>query len=199
MKLTNVLWFIGGAATGSLVVWQLLKKKYQKIADEEIASVKEAYKNKKPVEEVKIQDEVIEVTPAVLEIRNNTCDKQVVDRREMAHSAVNKPDINEYAERLSEYNTQTREKPKRPMAPYIISEDEYGNCDYACLSFTYYADDILADDGDFVVDDIERTVGIDNLDDLAAKREDIIYIRNDERRVDYEIARSERLYSEVIQ
>lgn len=193
MKLTNVLWFIGGAATGSLVVWQLLKKKYQKIADEEIASVKEAYKNKKPVEEIKVPDEVIE------EARNNTCDKQVADRREIAHSAINKPDIREYAERASEYNTQTRENPKRPMAPYIISEDEYGNCDYACLSFTYYADDILADDGDFVVEDIERTVGIDNLDDLATKKEDIIYVRNDERRIDCEIARSERLYSEVVQ
>lgn len=192
MKLSNVLWFVGGAATGSLVVWQLLKRKYQKIADEEIASVKEAYKNKKPVEEVKIPKEVIEEA-------RNTRDEQIAEKREMAHSAFNKPDIHEYAERVSEYTANPHESAKRPMAPYIISEDEFGNCDYACLSFTYYADDILADDGDFVVDDIDRTVGIDNLDDLAAKREDIIYVRNDERRTDYEIARSERLYSEVVQ
>lgn len=190
MKIANLLWFIGGAATGSLVVWQVTKRHYQKIADKEIESVKEAYKAKenkpKPNANWEQTDETAE---------DYIANKPVIPKKEekaesIAHSNMNKPDILEYRNKVNEYTTP-------PMVPHAITEDEFGNCDYECLSFTYYADGILADDGDFVVEDIERTVGIDNLAPIEDRSEDIIWIRNDERRIDYEIAYSERLYSEI--
>ena len=39
----NVLLFITGAATGSVVTWKLIETKYARIAQEEIDSVKEAF------------------------------------------------------------------------------------------------------------------------------------------------------------
>ena len=42
----NVLIFVLGAATGSVITWKLVEQKYKKIADEEIASVKERFKNR---------------------------------------------------------------------------------------------------------------------------------------------------------
>ena len=41
--LNNVLIFAVGAAIGSAVTWKLLKTKYERIAQEEIDSVKEVF------------------------------------------------------------------------------------------------------------------------------------------------------------
>ena len=185
MKGTNILWFIGGAATGSLIVWQLLKKKYQKIADAEIESVKKAYENKKPVTVVE-QNEIAKFEKPV----DIPIPKHTEKERELAHSSMNKPDILEYKNRVTEYTTP-------PMVPYRITEEQYGDCDYECISITYYADDVVADDGDYVIDDVDGILGEENIADLAAKREDLVWIRNDVRRVDYEVAYSEQLYSDV--
>ena len=38
--------FIAGAGLGAIATWQFLKNKYEQIANEEIASVKEAYNKK---------------------------------------------------------------------------------------------------------------------------------------------------------
>ena len=43
---------IAGAGIGSVCTWQLLKRKYELIAQEEIDSVKAAYAERKIVEEV---------------------------------------------------------------------------------------------------------------------------------------------------
>lgn len=51
--LKKTLIFITGAALGSLVTWKLIEKKYKDLANEEIESVKEIFKNKKP--EVKLE------------------------------------------------------------------------------------------------------------------------------------------------
>ena len=42
-KFVNVLMFAVGAAIGSAVTWKVVKTKYEKIAQEEIESVKEAF------------------------------------------------------------------------------------------------------------------------------------------------------------
>ena len=42
----NVFIFLGGAAIGSLITWKYVETKYKKLAEEEITSVKELYKEK---------------------------------------------------------------------------------------------------------------------------------------------------------
>ena len=44
----NLLCFVTGAAIGSVVTWKLIEKKYKDLADEEIESVIETFKNRKP-------------------------------------------------------------------------------------------------------------------------------------------------------
>lgn len=175
MKGSNILWFIGGAITGSLVAWRLLNNYYKKIADIEIQSVREAFNRERNANKTPINE-----------------DKPVVEElKEIAHSATNKPDILEYKERAHEYTTE-------PMRPYLISQDDFGNCDYECISMTLYSDGVLTDDGDYTVDNIEDIVGETNLDALNDRSTDIIWIRNDERRCDYEIAYDTRAYMEVV-
>ena len=60
--LSNVLFFAVGAAVGSLVTWKLVKGKYEKIACEEIESIREMYEiksasNSEEEEEEELDDE----------------------------------------------------------------------------------------------------------------------------------------------
>ena len=48
--MNKVLMFALGAAVGSLITWKLLEKKYKDLADEEIASVVERFKNREKEE-----------------------------------------------------------------------------------------------------------------------------------------------------
>ena len=51
-KVVNVLMFAAGAAVGSVVTWKLVKTKYEQIARDEIASVKEVFSFRKSEPEV---------------------------------------------------------------------------------------------------------------------------------------------------
>ena len=44
----NLLCFVAGASIGSVFTWKLIEKKYKDLADEEIESVIETFKNRKP-------------------------------------------------------------------------------------------------------------------------------------------------------
>ena len=46
--INKILIFAAGVAIGSAVTWKLIKDKYKKLADEEIASVKEVWNKKHP-------------------------------------------------------------------------------------------------------------------------------------------------------
>ena len=49
--INKILIFAVGVAIGSAVTWKLVKDKYKKLADEEIASVKEVWSKKHPTVE----------------------------------------------------------------------------------------------------------------------------------------------------
>ena len=56
-KVTEVAMFAAGAAIGALVTWKLVKNKYERIAQEEINSVKETFAKRKPVTNVDVPKE----------------------------------------------------------------------------------------------------------------------------------------------
>ena len=185
--LTKVAIFAAGAAAGSAVTWKLLKTKYEQIAQEEIDSVKERFfasKNNDDANETK--DEAVEYTLGTSQ----------------------KPDIREYAAKLQEegystdYNgitTETKKEVADVERPYTISPDEYGELDdYEMISLTYYADDVLADDMDEIVEDVDSVVGKDSLETFGEYEKDSVFVRNDERKCDYEILRDARNYSDVV-
>ena len=54
---------------------------------------------------------------------------------------------------------------------------------------TLYSDGKLADDMDELVEDIEGTVGVENLKQIGKYEEDALHVRNDELKTDFEILR----------
>jgi hypothetical protein len=192
-KIASFMMFIFGAAVGSVVTWQYAKKKYEQIAQEEIDSVKETFSKLK---EVKSKDNESE--------ENNINTKTIVER------VKDKPSIVEYAAKLrkqgytnySDTDSLSEEEVDENMIndkPYVISPDEFGEFyDYETISLTYYADQILADEDDELVEDIEETVGFESLNAFGEYEDDSVFVRNDRLKCDYEILLDQRKYSEVI-
>jgi len=196
-KITSFMMFIFGAAVGSVVTWQYTKKKYEQITQEEIDSVKETFSKLK----VKSKDN---------ESEENNNARTIVER------AKDKPSIVEYAAKLrkqgytnysntdslSEDSNVSKEEVDENMIndkPYVISPDEFGEFDdYEKISLTYYADQVLADEDDELVEDIEETVGFESLNAFGEYEDDSVFVRNDRLKCDYEILLDQRKYSDVI-
>lgn len=98
-----------------------------------------------------------------------------------------KPDLKEYAERLKKEG-YTR------YSDFGSDEEEYEQ-----ISLTYYADGVLADENDEVIEDVEDAVGIDSLNHFGEYEDDSVFVRNDARKCDYEILLDQRTYSEVVE
>lgn len=84
--------------------------------------------------------------------------------------------------------------------PYMISPDEYGDCEgYSCLSMTYFqGDDVLTDNDNKVVDDPCKYVMEDFADHFGDYEDDAIHVRNDKLKCDIEVLLDVRRFSEVM-
>lgn len=180
------LGFIIGAASGATVAWYLLKDKYETLAQEEIDSVKEVFARR----EQKMKDETVK--------RNVAEGIKDSDRT--------KPDLKEYAEQLkkngytrySDLSADDEGVSDKQTKPYVIPPEQFGDDEnYDQISLTYYADGVLADENDEVIDDVEETVGIESLNHFGEYEDDSVFVRNDTRKCDYEILLDQRTYSEV--
>ena len=173
--------FAAGAVIGSVASWQILKRKYEKIVQEEVDSVKKAFRN--------ISDEQVEVK----EEEEDEFEYKKVDSEQKTM------DMKQYAELLAKlrYNEgNTKYDPAIYSDPYVITPEEFAeNDDYEVLSVFYHADGKLADaDGNII--EIYK-VGEDSLDRIGEYEDDCIHVRNDQLKTDYEILLDPRNYSEV--
>lgn len=172
--LNKVFIFAAGAVIGSAVTWKIIKTKYEQIANEEIESVKERFRNRENAAEDGASDE------------EKNVDNSLKDRDLSSYESI----INENAYRNystpkgSENEIKEEESVDRP---YVIPPEEYDENDYETESLTYYADGVLTDIYDNIIEDVEGTVGKDSLTHFGEFEDDSVFVRNDERQIDYEI------------
>ena len=163
--MNKIFIFTLGAAVGSVVTWKLVKDKYARIAQEEIDSVKEVFsKRNKPEESVEEKDEEpVPTSEEVAEYKSiiNNCGYSVVERVETMHDK-----------------------------PYVIEPEIFGeDPDYETISLNYYADGVLTDENNCIIDpgEIESLIGEESLDHFGEYEDDSVFVRNEERKTDYEI------------
>lgn len=187
MNKMNFAMFMAGAAVGSAAAWMYLKKHYERIAQEEIDSVKATFAERK----VTFNDEARAARP----------DTQ-------ADIAKLKPDLIKYAgivkennyTNYSEHSKANNEEGDDSMSdkPYVISPEEYEESDdYTLISLTCYSDGILVDDEDEIMKDTEETVGEDFVNHFGDYENDTVFVRNDRLRCDYEILKDHRSFKDV--
>lgn len=186
--LSKAIIFTVGAGIGVVASWKYFEEKYKRIAQEEIDSYKEYCNNKLEYEH---KGEPIGKVENIEESEDGV----------LVTVKSNKPDLREYASILQGEgytNYASGASKLEANRPYVISPEEYGEYSYDEIELTYYADGVLTDDMNNVVDDVDDIVGLDFEDHFGEYEDDSVHIRNDKRKCDYEILRDPRNYSDVI-
>ena len=180
--------FIGGAVTGSLVSWYFTKKKYETLAENEIAKMREGYrkKNKELAERARIKPDISEVTKDRITIRQEDVD--LADKEETL--------IAKYAEE-SEPTGEENISLNDDIIEFIDDSEFASMNGYDKVNLVLYEDDVLANE---ISDDIvlvEDTVGQQAIDDFKHYNPEAFYVRNNQLMTEYEITRDHRTYEEV--
>lgn len=183
--LKKLLIFSLGAAAGAVVTWKMVKTKYERIAQEEIDSVREVYVNKiRKYEGTEQSEPVTDQTP---------------------DADISQPGVAEYLHLIQKQSYteavdyQKVKEEQMSMRPYVISPEDFGeHDDYETESLTYYADGTLTDSTDEPIEDVENLVGEDSLGHFGEFEDDSVFVRNDRMRTDYEILLDSRRYSDVV-
>ena len=171
--------FVGGAAVGGFAVWKILKTKYERIAQEEIDSVKEAYYRA----ENKCQN------PG--KILNDESKENMLIPEEDSDYIV-------YEDITQEYKTEEGGSDTMKNKPRVIDPTSFGEDGYETISLTYWADGALTDELGEVVEDIDGTVGVESLTHFGEYEDDAVHVRNDRFKCDYEILMDTREYYDTI-
>lgn len=189
-KLSSVIIFCGGVFIGGFLTWDFFKTKYEKIADEEIASVKETFEHREPrpdnnykVEEaLKVNDEYINVSPGVAERII-----QIIDSNGYRN----------YSNTAIETDKKGGTADMELKQPYVITPEQYeDNVDYTKVSLTWYNDEVLEDDWGNVLDP-DDVIGSDALKTFGQYEKDSVFVRDDDEQIDYEVLLDTRSYKET--
>lgn len=189
-KLSSVIIFCGGVFIGGFLTWDFFKTKYEKIADEEIASVKETFEHREPrpdknykVEEaLKVNDEYINVSPGVAE--------RVI-------KIIDSNGYRNYSNTAIETDKKGGTADMELKQPYVITPEQYeDNVDYTKVSLTWYNDEVLEDDWGNVLDP-DDVIGSDALKTFGQYEKDSVFVRDDEEQIDYEVLLDTRSYKET--
>ena len=169
---------IGAAVVGAAVALYYTKDTERKRADEEIAQMREYYAHKE--EKLAQHTEKNSSASANREAKNKKKAKEMRDYQKI---------VRENYKQKQEYT---------PEGPAVISPDEFGeNPGYDRLTMTFYADNIVADENDEIVEDVNECIGSESLSHMGEYEPDVLYVRNDRLRVYYEITRDLRKYVDV--
>ena len=213
--------FVAGSLVGGLATYCVTKAKIEKEKEEEISSVVETFKNKEQlyldhfetmhklddlsdkVDEA-LNKDATEDNPHNIYIRNSKLKEKMYsdffkekpanedisdeDEEEDDRMVINSPDVeNDY--------------------PYNITAEEFGDyIDYDTNTLYYFQcqngeDYVVLDEADNIIQDPVAMIGDDFMDhyDEDETDPDVVYIRNDKLRQDYEVLRSEYTYEEYME
>lgn len=177
-----------GAALSGLIVWKVTERKYSNLAHDEIESVKAHF-----------------TVPRKLSDSDGK--KPETTAKSKAEQAKNKPDLPdlaEYTRKLSEGGYTNYSNSALPMVDpvekcpaHVITPDEFGeNEEYDQVSLTLYADGILADEDDNIVE-AEETVGTESLNHMGDYEDDAVHVVNPKLKIYYEILEDIRSYKDA--
>lgn len=216
----NAIFFTSGLLIGGGVTYLVIKKRYRELAETEITSVKEAFETiveqrtekarrdwSTPTSESKdLYDQAVTImgykgdpgpqqAPNVEQVRIYTPDPtdHIIPPMEdyVPHGYIATPgDMND------------SEQGPNPVRAYVIDVSDYFTNDneYEQSTLALWVDDnVLVDERGHIVDDIEATVGVLNMVNLAGMPDESeMYIRNERISMDFEINRITGSYSKTV-
>lgn len=183
----GLLIFAAGLAVGAVAGAVIVKNKVLADAKAEVEEVRKYYRESRGVvEEVEEKEEVKEVEKKEYELK----DIQVKDEP--------KTGLTNYSQITKMY--MSKDEFQSPMYddPFVIDPSEFGeNPEYDTETLTYFADGVLVDDVDDVIEEPDIVVGLENLKVFEEFGATTVYVRNDIYKTDYEIIRDDWNYSDL--
>lgn len=174
-----------GAAVGVFGTQQYFRYKYEELY-------------KRDIEEVKATLAMRPDVKADVDISEKNEEKTEWDNAKIEYHNIAAE--SGYVEPDESFNRHTDAGDPYTIPPELFGEATSNGIEYQMLSLTYYSDGILADDDNLKIMDIDNIVGAENLEEFT-KYEfmDVLYIRNDRLRHDYEVCRDLRTYNESVE
>ena len=173
--------FAAGVVAGAVAGAYLVKDKVMADAKQEIEEVREYYKSKKETK----KEETVEEQP-VEEVKEEKEYKTIVENS--GYVNYNKP------EQIAQHSVLEDE-------PYSIDPEEFGDKEeegWDTMVLTYFADGVLIDDADEIVEQPDVVVGLDNLKIFEEFPDaTCVYVRNETWRTDFEILRDDWKWSDL--
>ena len=190
-EFTYFVIFAIGTAAGSLASMKYFKTKYERIADEEIESVKKSF-----TQLMKKSDILNKKTDSNPKNNSNSISDNTKGK-ETLNKVVSKLDYTSFSKSSAKEEAED-DKPEGDL-PYIIPPEQVGEDDYECNTYTLYSDGVLTDELNDVVEeeDLAYLIGsrdvFKHIDDYG---NGAVYVRNDFLGTDFEIIRCLEAYNE---
>lgn len=188
----NVLMFLGGALIGSTLTYLFIKDKYEKIAEDEIQSVKDEYSKtyeaKKKISELK--EAKSELADKIFASYKQTANEYNHPNEAVRYNIFkNEREIEENAEDDTE---EYSDHPTEGIAeePYTISPDLFDNDKkyFDKITLEYYeGNDMLVEEITNEPVDIDYAIGRESLRMFGEFEKDLVYVRNERISTDYEV------------
>lgn len=178
--LSNALIFMTGVAVGSLATYAIVKYKNREVEYEEIAP--EATKDENaPVQEPDANKPVTKPNLGPLK----------KDEENMIR-------YNKVLQKAGYTEQDETEEDDYMNGPHVIAADEFAEEEtYDTVTLYCYADGVLTDENDEIIDDVEGTVGKESLRTFEVDGYDSVFVRNDEKETYYEVLRDKRRYFDI--
>lgn len=190
-KLKGLLIFAAGAIAGTVAGIGMSKRHFEAIAAQEINEVRDYYRKANK----ELADQLVDKTSDIKEEQAEEPEKIEVNKEEKEEydniikhgNYITTEEINDEEELFSEDDE-----------PYIIDPSEFGNNGhYATQTCTYFADGVLVDDVDEVIEEPETLVGNFHVDIFRDFDATSVYVRNDWMKMDFEILRDDWFWSDL--
>lgn len=184
----GLLIFAAGLAVGAVAGAVIVKNKVLADAKTEIEEVREYYRESRGVKEVEEVKEKVEET--IDRIRDLIEEHETEPKTEKEHT--------NYSQITKMYMTKNEFQTPMYDDPFVIDPSEFGeNPEYDTETLTYFADGVLVDDVDDVIEEPDIVVGLENLKVFEEFGATSVYVRNDIYKTDYEIIRDDWNYSDL--
>lgn len=186
----GLLIFAAGLAVGAVAGAVIVKNKVLADAKAEIDEVREYYRESRGVKEVEEVKEKVEETIDRIQDLIEEHETETEPKTEKEHT--NYSQITKMYMSKDEYQTPMYDD------PFVIDPSEFGeNPEYDTETLTYFADGVLVDDVDDVIEEPDIVVGLENLKIFEEFGATTVYVRNDIYKTDYEIIRDDWNYSDL--
>lgn len=215
--------FTSGAVAGALVANGVLRAKYEKLSEEEIASVKAAYQVRAhkignfskadtattahvmSQEDIDAAEEAKNYESTLAELCYTVTPKDIARLNDNLKRGIMPIEPDDEEEDSDDEEPDEEEvlnvfEASKDGTPYIITWEQFSEekDNYEKVNLDYYADDnTLADTNDAPIPDVVSLIGLDALDNFGngSHEENVVYVRNDKLALDFEILRKDTSYS----